>query len=108
MSDGKVSDWLEDEATAVGGASRRGGEDRPAGDGQGEEDRVEDRPSVLMYLPEELIADLEAATAELNRLSRRQRGRKVGKNRELYPALLRVALERLEAVSEEIGLEAEN
>lgn len=102
MGSGKVSDWLEDDAERPETADE--GPDRGQG-GAGSGTPVRDRPSVLMYLPQDLVERLELVSAELNLMSRRQRGRAVEKNRELYPALLRVALENLDTVRRELGLE---
>lgn len=77
-------------------------------EGTEDTENVRDRPSTVMYLPADLVDRLEVTAAKLNAESRRVRGKNVEKNRELYPALVRVALKNLDQVREEIGLPAED
>lgn len=103
MSDGKISQALADDQSALeeGGGSESGSTSSPS---QGGDAQIRDRPSLLMYLPSELMRDLEVTTAELNAESREKRGRGLKKNAELYPVLLQVALDNLEEVREKLGL----
>lgn len=54
---------------------------------------VKDRPSVLMYLPEDLKQELEIRYSELNARFQREHGRPLEKNRDFYPALIQAGLE---------------
>lgn len=54
---------------------------------------VKDRPSVLMYLPEELHTELDIRFDELNARHKREHGRPIEKNRDYYPAVIEAALE---------------
>ena len=54
---------------------------------------VKDRPSVLMYLPEELHSDLDIRFDELNAQYKREYGEALEKNRDYYPAVIKAGLE---------------
>ena len=54
---------------------------------------VKDRPSVLMYLPEELHSDLDIRFDELNAQYKREHGEALEKNRDYYPAVIKAGLE---------------
>jgi hypothetical protein len=54
---------------------------------------VKDRPSVLMYLPEEVHEELDIRFDELNAKHKRAHGEKLEKNRHYYPAVVKAGLE---------------
>jgi hypothetical protein len=54
---------------------------------------VKDRPSVLMYLPEELRRELDVRFDELNARHKREHGAALGKNEDYYPAVIQAGLE---------------
>lgn len=54
---------------------------------------VKDRPSVLMYIPEELHRELDIKFDELNLKSKKQNGEKLQKNKDFYPAVIKAGLE---------------
>ena len=54
---------------------------------------IKDRPSVLMYLPEELHTELDIRFDELNARYKREHGRPLEKNRDYYPAVVKASLE---------------
>ncbi len=54
---------------------------------------VKDRPSVLMYLPEEIHEELDIRFDELNAKHKRAHGEKLEKNRHYYPAIVKAGLE---------------
>ena len=54
---------------------------------------IKDRPSVLMYLPEELHTELDIRFDELNARYKREYGRPLEKNRDYYPAVVKASLE---------------
>jgi len=58
-----------------------------------EKKSVKDRPSVLMYLPEELHSDLDIRFDELNAQYKREHGEALEKNRDYYPAVVKAGLE---------------
>ena len=58
-----------------------------------EQKSVKDRPSVLMYLPEELHSDLDIRFDELNAQYKREYGEALEKNRDYYPAVIKAGLE---------------
>ncbi len=58
-----------------------------------EQKSVKDRPSVLMYLPEDLHSDLDIRFDELNAQYKREHGEALEKNRDYYPALVKAGLE---------------
>ena len=58
-----------------------------------EQKSVKDRPSVLMYLPEELHSDLDIRFDELNAQYKREHGEALEKNRDYYPAVIKAGLE---------------
>lgn len=76
---------------------------------EGEKDRqearetVKDRPSVLMYLPQEVYLELDASFDELNARYKREKGEKLQKNRDYYPAVIKAGLEGKD-VEEVLGL----
>ena len=53
---------------------------------------VSDRPSVLMYLPEEQRRALDLRFDELNLKHKREHGDALQKNRDYYPAVIEAAL----------------
>jgi uncharacterized membrane protein len=57
------------------------------------EESIKDRPSVLMYLPEELHSELDIRFDELNAQHKREHGRPLEKNRDYYPAIIKASLE---------------
>lgn len=57
---------------------------------------VKDRPSVLMYLPEEVHEELDIRFDELNAKHKRAYGEKLEKNRDYYPAVVKAGLEGLD------------
>lgn len=73
----------------------------------GEEDQVRKRPSVTMYLPEDVYYALDDLKHDLNRELREKRGKGLKVNAELYPALLRTALDHLNEIRNYLDLEAE-
>jgi hypothetical protein len=58
-----------------------------------EQKSVKDRPSVLMYLPEELHSNLDIRFDELNAQYKREHGEALEKNRDYYPAVIKAGLE---------------
>ena len=58
-----------------------------------EQKSVKDRPSVLMYLPEDLHSDLDIRFDELNAQYKREHGEALEKNRDYYPAVVKAGLE---------------
>lgn len=56
------------------------------------EKSVKDRPSVLMYLPEEVRQDLDIRFDELNARYKREHGEALEKNRDYYPAVVEAGL----------------
>ena len=54
---------------------------------------VKDRPSVLMYLPENIHEELDIRFDELNAKHKRAHGEKLEKNRHYYPAVVKAGLE---------------
>jgi len=60
---------------------------------ESEQKSVKDRPSVLMYLPEDLHSDLDIRFDELNAQYKREHGEALEKNRDYYPAVIKAGLE---------------
>lgn len=58
-----------------------------------ESEPVKDRPSVLMYLPEDIHEELDIRFDELNAKHKRAHGEKLEKNRHYYPAVVKAGLE---------------
>lgn len=56
-------------------------------------DNIKDRPSVLMYLTEEIHSELDLRFDELNLQHKREHGDALEKNRDFYPAVIKAALE---------------
>ena len=54
---------------------------------------IKERPSVLMYLPENLHTELDIRFDELNARYKREHGRPLEKNRDYYPAVIKASLE---------------
>ncbi|WP_254544521.1 hypothetical protein [Halomarina pelagica] len=67
------------------------GETRP--DEDGDRQSIKDRPSVLMYLPDDLRQELDIRFDELNARHKRERGEPLEKNRDYYPAVVEAGLE---------------
>jgi hypothetical protein len=67
-------------------------------------DTVRERKNVNMYLPEELVGDLQLRYSELNVQWRQAHGDDLPKNNEFYPAVIRAALGD-STVEDELGLE---
>jgi hypothetical protein len=89
----------EGEANGPSDASENGElstlNDDLSGDDQSGESKasIKDRPSVLMYLPEELHTELDIRFDELNAQYKREHGRPLEKNRDYYPAVVKASLE---------------
>jgi hypothetical protein len=54
---------------------------------------LKEKPSVLMYLDEDLKTELDARFDELNAKHRREHGEALEKNRDYYPAIVEAGLE---------------
>ena len=69
--------------------------DNPIVDDQPDESKtpVKDRPSVLMYLPEDLHTELDIRFDELNAHYKREHNQPLEKNRDYYPAVIKASLE---------------
>ena len=68
--------------------------DTTVSDETGESEKsIKDRPSVLMYLPEELHTELDIRFDELNARYKREHGQPLEKNRDYYPAVVEASLE---------------
>lgn len=104
------SEASERSKTAGGGgdATATGREGIGAADeldgGRGADDSVKERRNVNMYLPEELVDELQIRFDELNARHRREHGEPMEKNREYYPAVIAAGLES-EDLEERLGLE---
>jgi hypothetical protein len=74
--------------------------EEPAETDQNEQTSVKDRPSVLMYLPEDQHTELDIRFDELNAQYERKHGTERQNNRDCYPAVVEAASEgkELEAV----------
>lgn len=66
----------------------KGGEAKETGG-----ESVKDRPSVLMYIPEELHRRLDIKFDELNLKSKKETGKGLQKNKDFYPAVIKAGLE---------------
>lgn len=64
--------------------------DEPTSGGSSE--AVKDRPSVLMYLPEDVRQELDIRFDELNAQHKRKHGEGLEKNRDYYPAVVEAGL----------------
>jgi DNA replication initiation complex subunit (GINS family) len=62
---------------------------------------VKARPSVLMYLPEDLHQEMDIRFDELNAAAKREFGEGLEKNRHWYPLLLSLALDKADEMSTE-------
>lgn len=62
----------------------------------GDTGAIKDRPSVLMYLPEDLKHELDLRFDELNLKHKREHGEPLEKNRDFYPAVIEAALDGTE------------
>lgn len=67
---------------------------------ENEKTSVKDRPSVLMYLPEEQYSELDIRFDELNAKYKRKHSESLQKNRDYYPILIELALEKTEEIDE--------
>ena len=67
---------------------------------------VRERKNVNMYLPEDLVDDLQLRYSELNVEWRRRHGEDMPKNEEFYPAAIEAALGD-SSIEEELGLDEE-
>lgn len=66
---------------------------------------VRDRKNVNMYLPEELVGEMNIRYSELNtKWMREHDGEDLPKNQEFYPAVVRAALQQT-SIEEQLGLE---
>lgn len=72
-------------AEAKSASETESSDDKPAGN-------VSDRPSVLMYLPEQQRRELDLRFDELNLEHKREHGEALQKNRDYYPAVVEAAL----------------
>jgi hypothetical protein len=68
---------------------------------QNEKTSVKDRPSVLMYLPEEQHSELDIRFDEINAKYKREHGESLQKNRDYYPILIELAMEKTQEMDED-------
>lgn len=68
------------------------------------EETVKDRKNVNMYLPEDLVGEMNIRYAELDAQFQREHGRSMEKNRDWYPAIIRAGLTD-NSVKEVLGLD---
>jgi len=80
---------FEDESTEVGSGQATDRPDQTTTD----TGSVKNRPSVLMYVPEETRRELDVRFDELNARYKREYGASLEKNRDYYPAVVRAGLE---------------
>lgn len=66
-----------------------------------EKTSVKDRPSVLMYLPKEQHTELDIRFDELNVKYKRKHGESLQKNRDYYPILIELAMEKTQEIDEQ-------
>jgi len=81
---------FEDESTEDGSGQATDHSDQTTTD----TGSVKDRPSVLMYLPEETRRELDVRFDELNARYKREYGESLEKNRDYYPAVIQAGLEQ--------------
>lgn len=62
---------------------------------------VKDRKNVNMYLPEDLVGEMNIRYSELDAQFQREHGRSMEKNRDFYPIILELAFERMEELGTE-------
>lgn len=65
---------------------------------------VRSRKNVNMYLPDDLVDDMQLRYSELNVAWQREHGEELPKNAEFYPAVIRAALND-STVAEELDIE---
>lgn len=68
---------------------------------QNEKTSVKDRPSVLMYLPEEQHTELDIRFDEINAKYKREYGESLQKNRDYYPILIELAMKRTQEIDDD-------
>ena len=73
--------------------SKKSKTDMQAEPAQPDNPSVKDRPSVLMYLPEDIRQELDIRFDELNAKYKREHGEALEKNRDYYPAVIKAGLE---------------
>lgn len=128
---GETSDLLEDSADAFGGGG--GITDRETGgtpdtpettetSGTGDTPETPETPETLepgddgfrfdeqwnsrtIHLPDDVLADLDQAYKRLDVKWSAEHGEDLPKTAEYYPAVIRVALEHMDEVADELGLE---
>lgn len=66
----------------------------PAQTDKPKRESVKDRPSVLMYLPTDLRQEMDIRYDEVNATIKRARGEGVEKNRDWYPLVVSLGLEK--------------
>ena len=83
----------ESKAESADKPSKKSKTDMQAETAQPDELSVKDRPSVLMYLPEDVRQELDIRFDELNAKYKREHGEALEKNRDYYPAVIKAGLE---------------
>ena len=76
--------------------------DMPAQTANPGAESVKDRPSVLMYLPEDLRQEMDIRFDEINATVKRARGEGVEKNRDWYPLIVSLGLEKADEMDDEL------
>lgn len=74
--------------------------DMPAETDDADTTSVKDRPSVLMYLPEDLRQEMDIRFDELNAAAKREFGEGLEKNRHWYPIIISMGLEKAKEKSD--------
>jgi hypothetical protein len=91
--DDEPADESEDGPTTQSQPEKRSKPSKTAQIDKTEQTSVKDRPSVLMYLPEDIHQDLDIRFDELNARYKREHGESLEKNRDYYPAVIEAGLE---------------
>ncbi len=76
------------------GKAREKEDPEPAEDRR--QDTVTDRPTVLMYLPEDLRQELQQAYRRLNVEYAEKTGEDLSKNKAFYPALIKAGIDAID------------
>ncbi|SIR66836.1 hypothetical protein SAMN05421858_3239 [Haladaptatus litoreus] len=81
--------------------SKTSKKDNPEQTEEKKKSSVKDRPSVLMYLPEEQHTELDIRFDEINARYKREHGEPLQKNRDYYPILIELAMEKTQEMDED-------
>lgn len=101
---GEESETADESETSKTSKSTMSADQSETSEASEKAETVRSRKNVNMYLPDDLVDDMQLRYSELNVQWQREHGEELPKNAEFYPAVIRAALND-STVAEELDIE---